>query len=473
MDKTTRTQFDGRKALAHVEHLAVTIGSRLTGTPGEHKAAAYIEKTFKSFGLSTRRQKFPVQTFDSAKCRLAVQDGRKWRDVPIQPVGLSASTPAGGFTGEFYYAESGEPEYYSPEMAGKIVLVCGNIAPENRYKLLAHKPRAIIFIEGGISAEPARMNLRDEALEAFGKIPIGRMLHLDGVEIISKGLTTARLTMVNTRRASHCFNVIGELTGTDRPDEIVAICGHYDTSRAITGASDNAGGAALVMELARVLSAAGSRRTLRFVAFGGEETGLQGSKHYARELLKSDKRQRKNKTFNDKTDKTELSRHVLAFNMDVHGAVLAKGNFNYSGSEDLGAAVRLLAKELGVAIGAKRGPMSSDGSSLAAIGIPALQFARGGGTTAYLHSTLDDIRFVSAGGLEKAGRFSELLLKRHVTTAAAMAFPREIPDEQKADLEKYKVKVSRAAGKVRRAAGKRATTKAARKPARKAKRGAG
>lgn len=463
MDKTTRTQFDGRKAMAHVEHLAVTIGPRLTGTPGEHTAAAYIEKTFKSFGLPARRQKFPVQTFDSARCRLAVQDGRKWRDVPIQPVGLSASTPAAGFTGKLHVLESADPDYFTSEMAGKIVLLCGKVKPGDHFKLAACKPKAVIFVEEHLTEEPARVSLRNETLEALGKLPVGRMRHLNGVDIVARGATKARLTMVNTKRASHCFNVIGELTGTDRPDEIVVICGHYDSSRGVAGASDNAGGAALVMELARVLSAAGSKRTLRFIAFGGEETGLQGSKHYARELLKADKRQRKSKTFNDKTDKTELARHVLTFNADVHGAVLGKHNFKYSGSEDLAAAVRLLAKELGVATGTERGPMSSDGSSLAAIGIPALQFARGGGTTGYLHSTLDDIRFVSPDALEKAGRFSEVLLKRYVTTAAAMAFPREIPDGQKADLEKYKVTAERGAGK-------RATKKAAKKPAKKAKR---
>lgn len=332
MVKTIRTQFDGRKAMAHVEHLAVTIGPRLTGTPGEHKAAAYIAKTFKSFKLRTRMQKFPVRTFGSDKCTFAVRDGRKWLDMPIQPVGMSANTPAAGITGELHVLELADPDYYTSEMAGKIVLVCGRVKPGDHFKLAARKPRAIIFVEQHISEEPARVNLRDETLEALGKIPIGRIRHLDGVDIVSKGLTTAKLTMINTQRASHCFNVIGELPGTDRPDEIIVICGHYDTSRAITGASDNAGGTAIVMELARVLAAAGSRRTLRFIAFGGEETGLQGSKHYAGELLKADRRQRKAKTFNDKIDKTELLRHALTFNLDVHGAVLGKHGFNFSGT---------------------------------------------------------------------------------------------------------------------------------------------
>jgi len=447
MAKKINAQFDGERAIEHVRQLAVEIGPRLTGTDGEHKAAAYIRKTFRSFSLRTSFQKFPVDTFASATCNLRVLDGRKWRHLPIQPVGLSGSTPKSGLTAELYFAEGGEPEYYAPQMAGKIVLVCGNINPNDRYKLLAHKPAAIVFIEGHLTDEPTRVNLREETLEAFAKIPVGRIRHLDGVDIIAKSVSKAKLTMVNTRRRSYSLNVIGELTGMQYPDEIVVICGHYDTSRDIPGALDNAAGTAIVIELARVLSAQPSKRTLRFIAFAAEETGLNGSKYYASQLLKEDKRRRKLKSFNDKTDKTDLTRHVLTYNIDVHGAIIGKHAFNYSGTEDLGAAVRLLAKEIGMVASAERGPMSSDGSSLAAIGIPALQFARGGGTGAYLHSSLDDIRLVSPDALAKAGRFSQILLTRYVTTAAAFPFPREIPADQSSALEKYKIKKDNAGKK--------------------------
>ncbi len=468
--KTSSTklgQFDGKKAMAHVEHLAVTIGPRFTGTAGEHKAADYIAKTFKSFKLATKLQKFTVDTFDSPKCSLKVLDGKKWRDIAIEPIGMSGSTPAKGFTGEFYYAESGEAEYFSDEMTGKIVLVCGNIGEANRYKFLAYKPKALIIIEGGMGVRPLRMNIRDEALKAYGKLPMGRILHLDGVDIVNKNITKAKLTIVNTRRKSHSSNVIGELKGTDFPDEVVVICGHYDTSRGVPGALDNAAGTALVMELARVLALQGSKRTLRFIAFAAEETGLVGSKHYATELLKADKRQKAAKGFNDKADKTELTRHVLTYNIDVHGAIIGRHGFSFSGHEDIGAAVRLLAKEIGMVASASVGPMSSDGSPLAAIGIPALQFARGGGTGGYLHSPGDDIRLVSAGALEKAGVFSEILLRRYITQAVAMPFPREIPEDQKKKLAMYKVRDPAQAAKDKRAA---AAKKAGKKVAKKAKR---
>jgi aminopeptidase YwaD len=438
MSKTNTTQFSGNKAFEHVSYMAEKIGPRLTGTAGEHAAAKYIAEQFRSFGLKTKFQEFDVETFDCDAHELKVQINGKWKEIPIQPVGLSGSTPVKGMTGELYYAEYGQPEYFSPEMEGKIVLVCGRVHPQNRYKFLRHKPKAVIFIESHLTEEPMRVNLREESLEAYGHIPLGRITHLDGLEIVKHNATKAKLIMRNTAHKSHCKNVIGELKGTDHPDEIITICGHYDTSRDISGASDNAGGTAIMMELGRVLAKAGSKRTLRFVAFAGEETGLQGSRHYAGALVKKAETEKKRKSFNDKLDKTELDKHMLVYNVDVHGCILGQNNFMYSGEEDLGALVRLLSKELGIPVEVGKGAMSSDGSVLAAEGVPAIQFARNGGTSGFLHSTLDDIKYLSPDALENAGVFSEVLLRRYVTDAYALPTGRSIPEDQHKGLKTFK-----------------------------------
>ena len=77
-------------------------------------------------------------------------------------------------------------------------------------------------------------------------------------------------------------------------------------------------------------------------------------------------------------------------------------------------------------------------SALAAVGIPALQFARSGATGGYMHTSMDDIRFISAAALAKAGRFVELYLRRHFVAAKALPVPREIPDDQKKELDGFK-----------------------------------
>src|SRR5438445_13507251 len=78
------------------------------------------------------------------------------------------------------------------------------------------------------------------------------------------------------------FNVVGELPGTDKADEVVMIGGHFDSWHTGTGATDNAAGSAVMMEAMRLLKVSGVklRRTVRIGLWGGEEEGLLGSKEY-------------------------------------------------------------------------------------------------------------------------------------------------------------------------------------------------
>jgi Zn-dependent M28 family amino/carboxypeptidase len=80
------------------------------------------------------------------------------------------------------------------------------------------------------------------------------------------------------------YNTIGEITGTDKKDEVIMLGGHLDSWHSATGATDNAIGAAVMMEAARILKAIGvkPRRTIRVALWSGEEQGLLGSKAYVK-----------------------------------------------------------------------------------------------------------------------------------------------------------------------------------------------
>jgi carboxypeptidase Q len=77
-------------------------------------------------------------------------------------------------------------------------------------------------------------------------------------------------------------NTIGEIPGTDKPDEVVVVGAHLDSWDLGQGATDNGTGAVVVLETARTLLKSGlkPRRTIRFILFTGEEEGLLGSKAY-------------------------------------------------------------------------------------------------------------------------------------------------------------------------------------------------
>jgi carboxypeptidase Q len=80
------------------------------------------------------------------------------------------------------------------------------------------------------------------------------------------------------------FNVIGEIPGTTKPDEVVMVGGHFDSWHYGTGATDNGAGSAAALEAVRLLKSLNLKmdRTVRVALWGGEEEGLLGSQAYVK-----------------------------------------------------------------------------------------------------------------------------------------------------------------------------------------------
>jgi hypothetical protein len=83
----------------------------------------------------------------------------------------------------------------------------------------------------------------------------------------------------------NAFNVIGEIPGTTRPDEIVMLGGHFDSWQGGTGATDNGTGSSVAMEAVRILATMHKpmARTVRVALWGGEEEGVYGSTAYVQQ----------------------------------------------------------------------------------------------------------------------------------------------------------------------------------------------
>jgi hypothetical protein len=82
-----------------------------------------------------------------------------------------------------------------------------------------------------------------------------------------------------------CVNIVGEIEGGRKKDEVVMLGGHFDSWQGGTGATDNAAGSAVMMEAIRILKTLNLKmdRTVRIGLWGGEEEGLLGSKAYVKE----------------------------------------------------------------------------------------------------------------------------------------------------------------------------------------------
>lgn len=151
-------------------------------------------------------------------------------------------------------------------------------------------------------------------------------------------------------------NVVAELVGREKPEEIVVLGGHIDSWDVGQGAMDDAGGSVAAWEAVRLLKQLGlrPRRTIRVVLWTNEENGLRGANAYR------------------DAHAAEIPNHVMA--MESDGGVFAPEGFSVDGSDGAVAAVAGLAPLL-EAIGAteiRAGGAGADVGPLTALGVPGL-----------------------------------------------------------------------------------------------------
>jgi hypothetical protein len=164
------------------------------------------------------------------------------------------------------------------------------------------------------------------------------------------------------------FNIVGDLPGTDKADEVVLLGAHFDSWNGGTGATDNAAGVAAMMDAMRILKVTGlrPRRTIRIGLWGNEEGGLVGSGNYARTHLGT-----------VDAPLPELAKMAAYFNLDngtgpVRG-VWMEGN---TGVKSIFEAWSAPLRDLGVDLFSPRVVPSTDHISFSRLGVPAFQFVQ-------------------------------------------------------------------------------------------------
>jgi len=138
----------------------------------------------------------------------------------------------------------------------------------------AGKPDGLLEMEGD-----------DRAVSGEPGVPTAFVIHEQYLLLahLAEGGATVRLSLQGRLGPpAECLNTVASIPGREWPDEFVVVGAHLDSWDLGTGATDNASGAAAVIEAARLLVEAGARprRTVRFVLFSGEEQGMLGSREY-------------------------------------------------------------------------------------------------------------------------------------------------------------------------------------------------
>lgn len=297
-------------------YLSNNIGARLTGSLQAQRAVEYVADEMKKLGLTVRLQKLTVPHWVRGEERgeLVEFEGMAkgtTQKIVLTALGGSIATDKNGLIGEIIVANSFEEleKLGRKNVEGKIVLLNNIFDREmqasgfggqaygqaTQYRgggaIAAGRLGAIAVLvrsAGGSQnrlAHTGAMRYADDVT----KIPAAAVSFEDAETIAylaKMGMVKIKLTLTpQTLPDTTGYNVIADLKGSEKPDEIVIVSGHLDSWDLGTGALDDACGVAVSMQVPYLLKQLKIRpkRTVRVIAWMNEENGLAGGRTYGQE----------------------------------------------------------------------------------------------------------------------------------------------------------------------------------------------
>jgi len=321
--------------MKNLEYLSDRIGGRLTGSANLEKANRWTADKMKSYGLeNVRLEPWEIPYgWERGRAEMKLIEPNTGRSLTIASRGWAPGTK-GKITADVVYMNNpktkADLDVFKGKLKGKVVLVSepSKVAPitdlsygppaakkddkdkkdekktpreprggalfEELPKFLKEegvacqvsdsgKPHGLLVTTGGWGAD------RAAAQEGFPRVFMAHehyaLLHRLASQ--PNAVTRVELDIENKFIPGPLavFNTIGEVRGSEKPDEVVLIGAHLDSWELATGTTDNGTGTCVVLEAARTIAAlakAGQRpkRTIRFCLFTGEEQGLWGSRKY-------------------------------------------------------------------------------------------------------------------------------------------------------------------------------------------------
>lgn len=279
-------ELSPREALQHAEYLS-RLGERLAGTQAVKWAAEYIHDAMEGYGLEVELQRFKVYTSYPGEASLTVL-APIVKDIRCRGYAHIESTPPVGIETELVYVGTGrEEDYDGLDVIDKIVLTDlrgGPARPERARIAVARGAVGMIVSDWGLLDHPVISNgamkgvwgnPTPDTVRAIPRIVAVGVPREDG-ELL-KQLLVERGT-VKVRLRAHCRREwveveqpVGRIEGSVEPEKFVLIAGHFEAWG--PGATDNAAGNGLMLELARVLAAHGGklRRSIVFAFWNGHE----------------------------------------------------------------------------------------------------------------------------------------------------------------------------------------------------------
>ena len=287
----------------NLRRLTDEVGGRVTGSPQMAKAVQWGVAAFRTAGVDVHTEKYTLPvTWTEGDTRLELI-GPEQFPVRVVSTGWSPATPGAGIESAVVDIGSGSEEEFAHAgtVKGTILLVHSEIGSgwADLFDEYLRPPGIIARALKGGAAAILWMGARERLLlyrhtnslsGEVDKIPQAVVAREDAMRLARAiaahpGQVRASFRMPNKIGGPiEQENVVGEIRGREKPEELVILAAHLDSWELGTGALDNGCNAALVIEAARAIKAMGlvPRRTIRFVLFSGEEQGTVGSYAYVK-----------------------------------------------------------------------------------------------------------------------------------------------------------------------------------------------
>jgi len=298
----TARALESRGAYGFLTDLVDHVGSRLSGSEGAEAAVSWAAAQFAALGLEARREAVlvPVWVRGVEEGEVLAGPGRQKQPLALTALGGSPGTPTGGLDAEVIEVASiAELQSRGAAVKGRIVFFNHPMAVaddygrfgelRNRGPAAAAKLGAAAALVRSLATASIRSPHTGQTRFAEGDVAIpAAAISVEDAQLLHRLLATGPVRVrivLGCRNLPDAMssNVVADLRGRERPEEVVLLGAHLDSWDLAVGAQDDGAGVALVLETARLLVGLKQppRRTVRFVLFMNEENGLRGAKAYA------------------------------------------------------------------------------------------------------------------------------------------------------------------------------------------------
>jgi hypothetical protein len=374
-----------------IESLTTEVGPRLAGSEADARAVKWAEAKFHELGYDkvwTEPVTFPKWVRRSERAEVLGEHA--------QPLLLTAlgGSPGGTVEGEVVRFADLDALKAAPDgsLAGKIVFVDyrmkklrdggdyrngGGVRWGGPSVAIRKGAKAFLMRSAGTDSSRAPHTGNTSFDKGLAPIPSAALSMPDAdqlARLLALGPTRVRVALdcgFDGEYTSH--NVIGEITGSERPDEIVLTGGHLDSWDLGTGAIDDAAGIAISMAAGALLKPLHPKRTLRVVAFANEEQGLFGGRAY---LAAHEK---------------DIGKHVIAAESDFGaGRIYGFDSSAREGEKEAVAQIAQALAPLGIEMLPGQGDPESDIGPMAAHGMAWAWLGHDGTDYFDLHHNAED-----------------------------------------------------------------------------------